>query len=566
MDARFKALVQNFADIITIHDANGKTTFESPSASRVLGRPSGTLVGRSAFESIHPRDEARARGAFNVVVHGKERPAAVELRYRHANGSWIWLEVLGNNLLDYEGIGGVVLTSRDITHRKAAEARIQYLAHHDFLTDLPNRALMQDRLNVALAQARRCGSVVGGLFIDLDRFKVVNDTLGHAAGDVLLQQAAERLRRCTREGDTVARLGGDEFTVVLPNLTGAQDAGRVAQKVLQELAQPMQIDGQEIIVSASIGISLFPADATSGDDLIRNADTAMYSAKELGRNRFQFYTAELNVQMQERLAIEQGLRLAEQRKELHLLYQPKVDLSSRAIIGVEALLRWYHPRLGWISPARFIPVAEETGLIVPIGEWVLRTACRQIRDWCDKGIQLPVAVNLSARQFREPDLAQTINRIRSESGVAPEYLEIEITESGALLNTGSAIATLGQLNANGINIAIDDFGTGYSSLSYLKRLPIDTLKIDRSFIDNVAADSGDGAIVAAIIALAHSLNLKVVAEGVETESQVAFLSRCGCDFAQGFLFSPSVTPEGFARSSTGASLAKRNHGSRGTLR
>jgi EAL domain-containing protein (putative c-di-GMP-specific phosphodiesterase class I) len=340
----------------------------------------------------------------------------------------------------------------------------------------------------------------------------------------------------------------------------------VAQKVLHELAQPMQINGQDMVVSASIGISLFPADATSGDDLIRNADTAMYSAKELGRNRFQFYTAELNVQMQERLAIEQGLRLAEQRKELHLLYQPKVDLSSHAIIGVEALLRWHHPRLGWISPARFIPVAEETGLIVPIGEWVLRTACRQIRDWCDKGIQLPVAVNLSARQFREPNLAQTINRIRSESGVAPEYLEIEITESGALLNTGSAIATLAQLKANGINIAIDDFGTGYSSLSYLKRLPIDTLKIDRSFIDNVAADSGDRAIVAAIIALAHSLNLKVVAEGVETESQVAFLTRCGCDFAQGFLFSPSVTPEGFARSSTDTSLAKPNHVSRGTLR
>jgi diguanylate cyclase (GGDEF)-like protein/PAS domain S-box-containing protein len=539
-DARFKALVQNSADIITIHDANGITSFESPSASAVLGRAPGALIGHSPFESIHPRDVARAREAFDLVINGEARSPAFEFRYRHANGSWIWLEALGNNLLDYPGIGGVVLTSRDISHRKAAEGRIQYLAHHDFLTGLPNRTLMCDRLTVALAQARRWTHVVAVLFINLDRFKVVNDTLGYTAGDAVLQQVAVRVKYCTREGDTVARLGGDEFMIVLPNLTSPQDAASVAQKVVQEFARPMQVDGQDLVVSASIGVSLFPADATRADDLVQNADTAMYSAKELGRNRYRFYTADLNVQTQERLAIEQGLRVAEQHKELRLLYQPKIDLGSRAIIGVEALLRWHHPSLGLISPVRFIPVAEETGLIVPIGEWVLRTACRQIREWRDKGIRLPVAVNLSARQFRECNLAQTIDRIRSEAGIAPEYLEIEITESDAMVDAESAIATLSQMKANGVSISIDDFGTGYSSLSYLKRFPIDTLKIDRSFIDNVATDGDYGAIVKAIIALAHSLDLKVVAEGIETEGQAEFLNRAGCDFAQGFLFSPPV--------------------------
>jgi diguanylate cyclase (GGDEF)-like protein/PAS domain S-box-containing protein len=542
-DARFKALVQNSTDIITIHDATGTTIFESPSASRVLGRPPGTLIGHRPFESIHPRDLARVREAFDSVVQHGQEMAPVEFRYRHANGSWIWLEAVGNNLIDLPGVGGVVLTSRDITRRKAAEGRIEYLAHHDFLTDLPNRALMRDRLDIALSQALRWHHTVAALFIDLDRFKVVNDTLGHAVADVVLQRVAERLKHCTREGDTVARVGGDEFMVVLPNLASPQGAAAVAQKVLRELEEPMQINGREVFVSGSIGISVFPADTTNGDALIQNADTAMYSAKRLGRNSYQFYTADLNAEMQERLAIEQGLRLAEQRNELHLVYQPKIDLGSRKIIGVEALLRWHSAKLGPISPDRFIPIAEETGLIAPIGEWVLRTACRTIRQWRDEGIEMPVAVNLSARQFRAPNLADTINGILSEFDVPPEFLEIEITESDVMENAESAIATLGQLKAKGVNISIDDFGTGYSSLSYLKRFPLDTLKIDRSFISNVATDSDDAAIVAAIIALANSLELKVVAEGVETEAQVEFLNRCGCDFAQGYLFSSPVAPE-----------------------
>ncbi|MFO1206197.1 MAG: EAL domain-containing protein [Burkholderiales bacterium] len=542
-DARFRALVQNSADIITIHDADGITTFEAPAASRVLGRAPGALIGHSPFESIHPRDRARVRKAFDLVVHGRTHTAPIEFRYRHANGSWIWLEAVGNNLLDYPHVRGVVLTSRDITRRKAAERRIEHLAHHDFLTDLPNRSLLRDRLEVALGQARREGRLVGALFIDLDRLKVVNDTLGHEAGDQLLREAARRLTGTMREGDTVARLGGDEFMVVLPNMADSRGAAAVARKILDGLARPMELKGQEVFMSASIGISLFPTDAADSEALIRNADAAMYSAKRNGGDNYQFYTSDLNVQVQERLVIEQGLRVAEQRNELHLLYQPKVDLATGAIIGVEALLRWHHPTLGSISPERFIPVAEETGLIVPIGEWVLRRACMQVRAWREAGIELPIAVNLSACQFRQRNLAQTIHRILSETGVPPQFIEIEITESDVMENAESAIATLVELKSRGISISIDDFGTGYSSLSYLKRFPLDVLKIDRSFVRDIAVDSDDAAIVEAIIALARSLEIKVVAEGVETPDQMAFLNRSGCNFAQGYLFSPPVEAE-----------------------
>lgn len=542
-DARFRALVQNSADIITIHDANGITTFEAPSASRVLGRPPGALIGHSPWESIHPRDVARVRKAFDLVVHGKTQPVPIEFRYRHADGSWIWLEAVGNNLLSYPHVRGIVLTSRDITRRKAAERRIEHLAHHDFLTDLPNRSLLRDRLDVALAQARRHGQLVGALFIDLDRLKVVNDTLGHAAGDEMLREAATRLARCMREGDTVARLGGDEFMVVLPNLADARGAAAAARKILDSLARPTELKGQEVFISASIGVSIFPTDAADAEALIRNADAAMYSAKRHGGDNYQFYTSDLNVQVQERLAIEQGLRVAEQRDELRLLYQPKIDLASGKIVGVEALLRWQHSSLGSISPERFVPIAEETGLILPIGEWVLRSACRQIRAWRDVGIELPVAVNLSACQFRQRNLAATIQRILSETGVPPQCLEIEITESDVMENAESAIATLDELKARGISISVDDFGTGYSSLSYLKRFPLDVLKIDRSFVRDIVVDSDDAAIVEAIIALARSLDIKVVAEGVETPDQMAFLNRSGCNFAQGYLFSPPVEPE-----------------------
>lgn len=542
-DARFRALVQNSADIITIHDQNGVTVFVSPAASRVLGYPPGQLIGRSPFESIHPRDAGRIRDQFEQVLRGKQQTTPLEFRFRRADGSWIYLEAIGTNLVHYPGIEGIVLTTRDITQRKLADERIQYLAHHDTLTNLPNRALMLDRLQVSLAQAQRWGQAVAALLVDLDRFKVLNDTFGPAHGDEILRQMGNRLKQCTREGDTVARLGGDEFMVLLPNLAGPQGAASVAEKILQGIARPLHVNGQEVFLSASIGLSLFPDDAKNADELIRNADTAMYSAKRLGRNNYQFFTHDLNLQMQERLFIEHGLRVAEQRKELRLLYQPKIKLGERIITGLEALVRWHHPSLGLIFPERFIPIAEDTGLIVPIGEWVLRSACEQIRTWRDDGLHLVVAVNLSARQFRQENLAQTICNILTETGVSANYLELEITESDIMQNAESAIATLEELKAKGITISIDDFGTGYSSLSYLKRLPLDILKIDRSFVRDIPADHDDAAIVCAIIALARSMDMKVVAEGVESRSQAKFLFQSGCDFAQGYYFSPPVAPE-----------------------
>jgi diguanylate cyclase (GGDEF)-like protein len=400
---------------------------------------------------------------------------------------------------------------------------------------------MQDRLTQAVAQAHRNRLRVAVMHIDLDRFKVVNETLGHYVGDALLKQAAERIRKSTREGDTVARVGGDEFTIVFPNITSLQALSTTAEKILNDLAKPFPGDGQELFLSASIGLSLYPDDAGTVDEVIKHADAAMYSAKHLGRNNFQFFTADLNQEVQERMLIEGGLRNAIQRDELSLLYQPKIDLATRQIYGAEALLRWVHPKLGKISPARFVPVAEEAGLVGQIGEWVLRTACRQIREWQDAGFALQVAVNVSARQFQQYDVAELVMGIMNETGALPENLELELTESAVMNDAETSIVTLERLAALGVQIAIDDFGTGYSSLSYLKRLPLDVLKIDQSFVRDISSDPNDAAIVRAIITLARSLGIKVIAEGVENEAQLAFLNAYGCQYAQGYLFGEPLT-------------------------
>lgn len=555
-EARFRALVQNSFDIITIHDESGLTAYESPAASRVLGYPPGTLIGKTPFETVHPKDVARVREAFAALVRGEISAVPIVLRFRHADGSWIHLEALGNNLLENPGIRGIVLTSRDITDRKRAEERVQYLANYDVLTSLPNRFLMHDRLTQVVAQAHRNRLSAALLHIDIDRFKVVNETLGHYVGDALLKQAADRIRKVIREGDTVARVGGDEFTVVFPNVTSLQALSKIAQEMLAELAQPFPGDGQDLFLSASIGISLFPDDACSVDELIRNADAAMHSAKNLGRNNYQFFTSDLNQEVQERMQIESGLRNAIGRNELSLLYQPKIDLATRQVIGAEALLRWTHPKLGVISPARFVPVAEEAGLVGQIGEWVLREACRQIRVWQDAGHHLQVAVNVSARQFQQYDLAELVREVMRDTGVRAEHLELELTESAVMHNAEASIVTLEQLAAQGVQIAVDDFGTGYSSLSYLKRLPLDVLKIDQSFVRDISSDPNDAAIVRAIITLARSLGIKVIAEGVENEAQLAFLNAYGCQYAQGYLFGQPLSPRQFEELVAGQSLRK----------
>lgn len=423
----------------------------------------------------------------------------------------------------------------------AAEATVQHQAHFDLLTDLPNRVMFNDRLTLALAHANRQRQMLAVLFVDLDRFKTIVDTLGHAVGDRVLQGVAERLQSCLEEGDTLARLGGDEFVVLLPQIRRADKAVKLAQQMLEVLKPAFHFAGHELHITTSIGIALYPYDGENADTLLKNADTALYRAKEQGRNNYQLYTPAMNARAFERLALENSLRKALERKEFLLHYQPQVDFRNNAIIGMEALLRWQHPDLGLVYPAEFIPLAEETGLIVPLGEWAIRTACLQAKTWQKAGFPpMNVAVNLSARQFQQHDLVETIARILKETELDSRWLEVEITESVAMQNADYAIVILRDLKEMGVQIVMDDFGTGYSSLSYLKKFPVHVLKIDQSFIRDLIRDPNDAAIANAIIVLAHSLKMLVVAEGVETPEQESFLREHQCDRFQGYLFSSPV--------------------------
>jgi diguanylate cyclase (GGDEF)-like protein len=442
-------------------------------------------------------------------------------------------------------VSRMVLLYTDISERRAAAQEIERLAFFDSLTGLPNRVLLTDRLNQMLTRAGRHKEMVALLFIDLDRFKEVNDTLGHSSGDLLLQAVAERLAVCLRTSDTVARLGGDEFVVLLDGVEERDGIVEVATKLLSAISQPIEIFDREIYSSGSIGISLYPCDGDNVDTLFKNADTAMYHAKEQGRNTFRFYSAEMHSSALEMLTLSSYLRHAMERNELYLLYQPQISFVTGELVGVEALLRWKHPGLGMIFPDRFIPLAEETGLIVPIGTWVLKEACSQAEKWISQGLPaMRVAVNLSAKQFRNPGLVSTVSTILKQSGLPPHLLELELTEGMLIENIASTNDTLKALKAMGVTLAIDDFGTGYSSLSYLRHFPLDRLKIDKSFVLEMAEKSGDSAvIVQAIIALAHSLKLIVIAEGVERPDQVAFLKQHCCDEMQGFFFSRPLTSE-----------------------
>jgi diguanylate cyclase (GGDEF)-like protein len=433
--------------------------------------------------------------------------------------------------------------------RKRYQVQIEHQANYDALTGLPNRTLLHDRLRQAVF-AQRAVRSIAVVFIDLDHFKFVNDSLGHNVGDELLKSMSERLRTVLRPGDTVARLGGDEFVLILNDQSNEEVIFRAMQRVAAKVSEPITINGKELYLTCSAGISLYPQDGPDVDTLLRNADVAMYRAKEAGRNNFQFFTAEMNQIVNERLQLEHSLRRALERKEFLLHYQQKVNLKTGAIVGAEALLRWNHPEWGLVRPARFIPVAEETGLIVQIGEWVLHEACRQNRAWQDEGLSPGVvSVNLSARQFRQEGLVRTVSRVLAETGVEPSALEMELTESMVMHNAEAAIALLQGLKSLGIALSVDDFGTGYSSLAYLKDLPIDTLKIDRSFVRDIDAggDAGEGVIAQAVISLGHSLELKVIAEGVETDAQLRFLTKHKCDEVQGFYFGEPVAPAEYAQ-------------------
>ena len=441
-------------------------------------------------------------------------------------------------------VTGAVMVFHDVSTARALSLKMSYLAHHDSLTDLPNRILLNDRLTQAITLAYRHQQKLAVLFIDVDRFKHINDSLGHAVGDRLLQAVAQRLFECVRTSDTVSRQGGDEFVVLLTEIKHARDAAVIADKIILSLSAPYAIDQHELHLTASIGIVTYPDDGMNAETLMKNADFAMYQAKDAGRNNYQFFKTEMNVRAIERLSLENALRHALERHEFTLYYQPKINLLSGAITGVEALIRWQHPVRGLVSPAQFIPVAEECGFIVPIGRWVLREACEQIRRWQRDGFPiLRIAVNISPVELRATDFVAKVRDILAETGLDPHCLEFELTETSLMQDSRTTVEVLRELKEIGVLLALDDFGTGYSSLSYVKRFPIDTLKIDQSFVRDLATDADDASIVSAVISMGKSLHMRVVAEGVETRDQLEFLREHSCPFAQGYFFSPPVIAE-----------------------
>ncbi len=467
---------------------------------------------------------------------GKQDQVIFQTRHLRKDGSLYPVEIR-LQLSHKESPPVFVAFVMDITERTQIEEQLQYMAHHDALTALPNRVLFTDRLSQSLAHAERRDQLVAVLFMDLDRFKLINDTMGHDFGDRALQTLAERLNKCVRAGDTVARLGGDEFAIVLEDIASADDVVHFARKILSGLSQSFLLDEREFFITTSIGISLFPMDGKDTETLLKHADIAMYRSKDQGRNTYQFYSSDMSAKTFERLSMETNLRHALERKEFILYYQPQIDLLSGRVTGVEALLRWQHPDLGLIMPSEFIPILEDTGLIIPVGEWVLHNACLQAQAWNNAELKpLRMAVNLSSRQFNELKFIDMMGRVLEDTGLKPSLLELEITESILMQNVGTTVSTLNAINNMGIRLAVDDFGTGYSSLSYLKRFPIDTLKIDQSFIHDIMQDPGDTTLVEAIIALGRALHLNIIAEGVETEAQVDFLKSHNCDCMQGYLF------------------------------
>ncbi|GAB3538318.1 hypothetical protein GCM10027343_03740 [Noviherbaspirillum agri] len=533
--------VEQSANSVLITDRDGRIEYVNPWFTKITGYTSEEALGKTPriLKSGNTAPETY-RDMWSTLLSGKEWSG--ELHNRKKTGENYWCQKVISPLKDEAGnITHFVSVAEDITERKQAEQTILHLAFHDPLTDLPNRRLFNDRLHQAAAMRHRRDNSFALILLDLDRFKTVNDTLGHDIGEALLKAVATRLQSCTREGDTLARIGGDEFAMIALDIAQPEDLARMAEKLIGILKEPFLLYGHEIYITASMGLTLYPDDAADAEALIKNADIALYRAKDLGRDNFQFFTRDMNAAMLYRLRLDTAMRWAIERGEFSLVYQPQVNVASGRICGTEALIRWRHPELGIVSPAQFIPLAEETGMIVQIGEWILRTACRQAKAWEEAGTPMRVAVNLSARQFHHGDLDITITEIMKEVGLAPELLEVEITEGILMEDTSHTAATLEKLHAMGVQVSIDDFGTGYSSLSYLKRLPIQVLKIDQSFVRDIHTDADDRAIVTAVIALAHSLKLKVVAEGVETREQLAFLREHRCDIMQGYLFSRPVS-------------------------
>jgi diguanylate cyclase (GGDEF)-like protein/PAS domain S-box-containing protein len=560
-EALFETLFAFSPDVVVVTDAEGRIKETNAQLERFFKYSAHELLGH-AIEILIPeryRQNYQAhRRTYDHQPHIGPMGATLELLGVRKDGTEFPVDIMHGPVETPRG-RMVLVVIRDITERKQREEDMRdrkalfedetsHLARHDALTDLPNRLLLNDRLTQAISLAHRNHSQLAVLFLDLDGFKHINDSLGHSVGDKLLQSVAERLSSCVRKSDTVSRQGGDEFVILLSEVTQAADAAIIAAKIIAELKRGHRIGKHRLRISASIGLSTYPNDGEDAETLIKHADTAMYDAKHSGRDKYRFFKSQMNLQAVERQSIEQQLRYALERNQLLLHYQPKVNLKSGAITGVEALLRWQNPERGLLLPGQFQAIAEDTGMIVDIGQWVLHEACTQMREWLDAGLlPVPVAVNISAPEFRSRQFVKGVQDALKNARLDPKYLELELTESGLMRHAEPAARTLGQLKAIGVRLAIDDFGTGYSSLSYLTRFPIDTLKLDQSFLNDIIADSDRAIIVDMVVRLGRTLRKKVIAEGVETPEQLKFIQDLGCDEGQGYYFSPPVVAQQFAK-------------------
>ncbi len=553
-ERRYYNLFENAIEGIFRSTPDGQYLDANPALARIYGFDSPAELIANLKDIRHQLyvDPSR-RDEFMRQIKSRGAIANFEAQIHRRNGEIIW--IAENARAVHNEAGHVVCyegTVEDITERKLYQARIEQQANYDTLTGLANRSLLSDRLQQAILTAASYGTRLAVVFVDLDRFKFINDSLGHHVGDDLLRAMAERLKGSVRESDTVARLGGDEFVLLINGHRDPDAVAVVLERMLSDISQPWTIPQGDFNVTCSIGVALYPDDGDNAQTLLKHADTAMYRAKEKGRNNFQFFTAEMNALITQRLELENKLRRALERQQFELHYQPRIDMQTRRIVGAEALIRWQVSEHEIVPPARFIPIAEEIGLITPIGKWVLRTACQQNKMWQDAGLApFVVSVNVSARQFRQENFVQTVADVLCETGLESRYLEIELTESAVMHDAEQFIAMLDELNELGVQISLDDFGTGYSSLSYLKRLPVDRLKVDRSFVQDIATDADDATIVRTIIALGHNLGLKVVAEGVETEQQLDFLRSNHCDELQGYYFAKPMAVADFARTVLG---------------
>jgi diguanylate cyclase (GGDEF)-like protein/PAS domain S-box-containing protein len=538
-EERFRSLVQNAADIISIVNPDGTIRYQSPSVENILGYSADNMVGTSIFSYLHPDDAEMVHHSLSLLFTEPSNAQRALLRARHVDGTWRHLEAIGANLLHDPNVNGLLLNIRDITERKELEDRLTHQAFHDPLTGLPNRMFFNNRLQIAVDTARRRDTNIAVVFLDLDNFKLINDSLGHPAGDKLLVEVGQRLRAAVRLTDTVARFGGDEFTFLFESDVTEESVIQAVERVQATLAETLTVDGHDLSVAASIGVVVSTPEVLYPEELLRSADIALYRAKRNGKSRYAIYHSHMNVDAMSRLQLEIDLRRAIERNELFLYYQPLVELTTGKVTGVEALMRWRHPERGIIVPNDFIPIAEENGMIMQIGQWALEEACQQVRVWqTDPAITptLTVSVNVSARQFQEPELVDIVTRVLRESNLEPRFLKLEITESIGMDDSEMTLVLLKKLKELGVGIALDDFGMGHSALSYLKRFPIDTLKLDRLFVSGLPDNKEDRAIVLAAVGVARAMGLDITAEGVETKEQIQILYSLGCDHGQGFYF------------------------------